>query len=195
LRQTAAWATEFNAGWQDVDRALYLTVIVPAAFVIVPHVHVVSLVAWGRPRRAMGIALAFTAVVLVGLAFAYVGGISGPQVSDYGTDWTLDSDVTKLVLLLCIMLPGLVGSAGLLAMAGRLDAKGKRRVTLVGWAMLVYFAVFTLDAFGLTGLSLLGARLATAGTGVLAWLAYRSPRHPQGYSPPSERPDEMMYER
>jgi hypothetical protein len=195
LRQFAAWQSTDHPSWVDVDRALYYVVVVPAALAIVPHMQVVSLVAWGKPRLAALVALVFLAVAATGIAFVYVEGIHGPETSEYGTDWTINSPVTKLVLLGGIMLPGLVGSAALITMAGGLDAAGKRRVSLVGWSMAAYFAVFTLDAFGLTGLSLLGARLATAGTGALAWWAYREPSAKgQVYAPPLE-PDQMMYER
>src|SRR5688572_9005343 len=44
LRQVAAWRSGSDAEWVDVDRTLYLVVILPAAFVIVPHVHLVSMV-------------------------------------------------------------------------------------------------------------------------------------------------------
>lgn len=192
LRQVAAALATREASWTEVDRGLYLAVIVPAALVIVPHVYLVSLVRWGRPRRSRALAAAFLAVVLVGLAFAYIGGIDGPVTSDYGTDWTLRSPVTKALLLVAIMLPGLLGSAALVWMARGSDSEGRRRVGLIGWSSLVYFGVFTLDAFGLSGLALLAARLATAGTGLLVWLAYR-PRLAT-YSPPPEEPDEAMYE-
>lgn len=195
-RQVAAWMSVGDPSWVDVDRGLYLVVILPAAFVIVPHVHVVSLVAWGRPRRSVALAFAFLGIVCVGLAFAYLGGLDGPVTSEYGTDWTLRSPVTKVLLVAAIMLPGLVGSAALVGMGRRLGGDGRRRVLLVGGSTLVYFLVFTLDAFGLAGLPLLSARLVTAGTGLLAWWAYQ-PRQPLvvTYAPPRFEPDQMMYER
>jgi hypothetical protein len=182
LRQGAAWMSGQDPSWVAVDRFLFLVVIVPAAVVIVPHVHLVTLVRWGRPRLSAAAAAAFLAIVLVGLGFAYAGGIEGPITSEFGTDWTMRSAVTKAVLLAGIMLPGLVGSGLLVAMAQHLEGDGRRRVRSIGWSCLVYFLVFTLDAFGLAGLPFLAARLATAATGIVAWRAYQ----PQGaaYSPP-----------
>lgn len=191
LRQFAAWMSAADPGWVDVDRGLYLLVIVPAAIVIVPHVHLVSLVRWGEPRRSAAIAAAFLATVLVGLAFAYAGGIEGPVVSEYGTDWTMRSAVTKALLVAAIMLPGLAGSLGLVVMARHLEAEGRRRVQSIGWSCFVYFAVFTLDAFGLAGLPLLAARLATAGTGILAWSAYVSRPPPPGPQPTGPAEDTL----
>jgi hypothetical protein len=196
LRQGAAWMSVGDASWVAVDRGLYLAVIVPAAFVIVPHVHVVSLVRWGHPGRSNALAGAFLAVVAVGLAFAYLGGLDGPTESDFGTDWSMRSPVTKVLLVLAIMLPGLLGSAALVWMSRRLEGAGRRRVRLIGWSCLGYFLVFTLDAFGLAGIPLLAARLATAGTGMLAWLAYREqgPRE-SSYEPPLTPDDQMLYGR
>jgi len=195
LRQVAAWRSGSDAEWVDVDRTLYLVVILPAAFVIVPHVHLVSMVLWGRPRRSQALALAFLAVVAVGLAFAYIGGITGPVTSAYGSDWSLNSPVTKVLLLVAIMLPGLVGSGALVVLAKRLDPAGRRRVRLIGWSTLVYFGVFTADAFGLAGIPLLLARLATAATGVVAWAAYQQAAGPVVYEPPPEDPKDAVYER
>lgn len=197
MRQVAAWLSAGDAAWVGVDRFLFFIVIVPAAVVIAPHVHLVSLVAWGRPALSRGLSIGFLGVVLVGVAFAYIEGIDGPVTSDYGTDWTLRSAVTRVVLLVAIMVPGLVGSAALVWMARRLDAEGRRRVGFIGWSCLVYFLVFTADAFGLAGIPLLAARLATAGTGILAWRAY-GPRKDQEstFSPaPSGPDDESLYER
>lgn len=196
LRQGAAWLSAGDADWVAVDRGLYLAVIVPAAFVIVPHVHVVSLVRWGRPDRSRAIAATFLAIVAVGLAFAYIGGLDGPVTSGFGTDWTLRSPVTKALLVVAIMLPGLLGSGAMVWMGRRLDEEGRRRVQYIGWSCLAYFLVFTLDAFGLAGVPLLAARLATAGTGLLAWMAYQGggPRETE-YQPPLTPDDQRMYSR
>lgn len=196
LRQGAAWMAVADDGWVAVDRALYLAVLVPAAFVIVPHVHVVSLVAWGRPDRSKALAAGFLAVVAVGLAFAYLGGLDGPTESDFGTDWSMRSPVTKVLLVVAIMLPGLAGSAALVWLARRLDGDGRHRVRYIGWSCLGYFVVFTLDAFGLAGVELLAARLATAGTGLLAWWAYRgSGARESRYEPPLTPDDQRLYDR
>lgn len=199
-RQVAAWLSGDageNAEWVDWDRRLYYVVLVPAAFVIVPHVHLVSSVAWGSRRRSLLIAALFFVVVAVGVVFAYVGGIDGPDRSAYGTDWTMRSGVTKAVLVGAIMLPGLVGSVALTWMARRLGEADRRRVALIGTSCLVYFFIFTLDALGLTGGPLLFARVVTAGTGILAVLAYRRPRGADAYEyvPPKGGPDEWLYQR
>jgi hypothetical protein len=196
LRQVAAWLSQKDPALVEADRILYLVVLVPAAVVIVPHVHLVSLVVWGRRPLARTLALAFLAVVAVGLAFAYAGGIDGPTTSAYGTDWSMRSVVTQVILVAAIMLPGLVGSAALVVLARRMqDADDRRRVRLIGWSCLVYFAVFTADAFGLAGIPLLAARLATAGTGLLAWLAYRPGGKDLVYEPPREDPKDALWGR
>lgn len=189
-RQAAAWQ-----GQVEWDRRLYYAVIVPAAFVIVPHVHLVSLVKWGSARRSMVLAGVFFAIVAVGVAFAYIGGIEGPVESPYGTDWTMNSAVTKVVLVGFIMLPGLVGSIALVWMARYLDGDGHRRVSYIGLSCLVYFFVFTLDALGLAGWPLLFARLVTAATGIVALVAYRPGDETTSFTPAPGGPDDTWYER
>lgn len=174
LRQVAALYSESNPAFVDVDLALYYVVIVPAAFVIVPHVYLVTNAWSGNQRRSFAAATVFLAVVAVGLVFAYVGGVDGPVRSEFGTDWSLRSRVTQVLLVVAIMVPGIAGSATLVTLSRRLGKDDRRRIRLIGWSCLAYFVVFTLDAFGLAGIALLAARLATAGTGLLARAAYRS---------------------
>ncbi|HJQ93991.1 MAG TPA: hypothetical protein VJ874_06900, partial [Candidatus Thermoplasmatota archaeon] len=75
MRQVAGWLSQGDAAWVEVDHFLFFIVILPAAVVIAPHVHLVSLLAWGRPSLSRALAAGFLAVVLVGLAFTYVEGI------------------------------------------------------------------------------------------------------------------------
>lgn len=192
-RQVAAALSVNDPSYVDVDRGIYYAVVIPAALVIVPHMHLVSFVHWGDVRRSRLVAAMFLAVVAIGIAFGYLGGVEGPVASDFGTDWSLRSPVTKVLLVAAIMLPGIAGSGLLLVTARRLGERDRRRVARTGWATLAYFLVFTLDAFGLSGIPLLLARLLTAATGVLAWSAYREP---PGfvYVPPPSKPGDRIYE-
>lgn len=193
LRQVAAFYSVTEPDFEDVDRGLYYLVIVPAALVIVPHVYLVSSLLWHRPGLSQKLAAGFLLVVLVGLIFGYIGGVDGPFRSDYGTDWSLRSPVTKILLVVAIMLPGLLGAAALIWVARGFGEADQRRFRLVGISALAYFLVFTLDAFGLAGIPLLSARLAMAGTGLLAWWAYR--RVDVVHIPEPFRPDEAPYQR
>lgn len=180
-RQVAA-----AAGAHDLDVAIYLANVPVAALAIVPHAYLVALVRTGDPARAGQVGLFFTVAVATGAIFALVGGITEEPRTDYGTDYSIDSAVARALVAVIILLPGLAGSGWLVASSGRVPESERLRIRLVGWATLGYFVLFTVDAYGLSGPLLLADRVLTAGTGLLAAWAYRSPRPPapQAYTPP-----------
>ena len=194
LRQLAAFAATRDLGFAEWDRRIYLFLLAPAGLAIAPHVYMVTQVHSGSRAKAQAVAAFFALVVLVGLWFCYTGGVTRDADDEYGTEWTLDSRVAGVLILLAILLPGLAGSGWLLHLSRKLAGFERRRVALIGWSSLVYFAIFTIDALGLSGPSLLAARIVTAGTGVLAWWAYQEPKV-HTYAPPPEKPGENPFGR
>ena len=165
-RQVAAYA-----GNEALDLLLFQALLVPAGLAIVPLVHLATELVSGRRRLADAVALLFAGAALVGLVAAYVEGFSGPRVSPWGTEWTIHSALAKGLLILILTVPG-IAIGGLLYYTGRrTDGEAARRARLLGVSCAVYYLVFTFDAFGLDGVPLLLARLATAATAVLAYAA------------------------
>ena len=196
LALAAARQLAAAGGWPQLDLAIYLANVPMAAFVIVPHSYLVAVVRTGSDRVAGRVAFGFLLVVTVGIGFALLGGVTEEPRTDFGTDWSLDSPVARILIVAAILLPGLVGSAWLLALARRLPEAERRRIRLVGAAALGYFVLFTIDAYGLSGPAFLAARVLTAGTGVLAYLAYRRPpAELASYSPPPEEPGQNPFSR
>ncbi len=193
--QLAAWR-QVAAGFGAVrlDVAIYLANIPLAALVIVPHSYLVAFARTGSDRRARQVAWAFLLVVAVGIGFAIAGGVTAEPRTDYGTDWSLGSAVARILIVVAILLPGLAGSAWLVRLSRRLQDPERRRIRLVGYAALGYFILFTIDAYGLSGPAFLAARVLTAGTGLLAWWAYREqPRTGHSYSPPPGDPGDHAW--
>ena len=180
-------------GQERLDLAIYLANVPVAAFVIVPHSYLVAFLRTGSRRLAGNVAFGFLAVVAVGVSFALSGGVHGEPRTDFGSDWSLDSPIARILIVVAILLPGLAGSAWLVALAGRLEEAERRRIRLVGGAALGYFVLFTIDAYGLSGPAFLAARVLTAATGVVAWWAYRRPRGMPGYAPPPDGPGEHAW--
>lgn len=165
-RQVAAYA-----GNEPLDMLLFQVLLVPAGLAIVPLVHLAAQLLWGRRPVADAVALLFAGAALVGLASAYLEGFSGPIVSPWGTEWTIHSRLAKVLLILILTLPG-IAIGGLLLYTGRkTEGEAGRRARLLGVSCAVYYLVFTFDAFGLDGVPLLLARLATAATAVMAYAA------------------------
>lgn len=166
LRQVAAYA-----GDERLDLLLFQALLLPAGLAIVPLVHLATQLLSGRRRVADAVALLFAGAALVGLGSAYLEGFSGPILSPWGTEWTIHSTLAKALLVLIMTLPG-IGIGGLLLYTGRrTGGEAGRRARLLGVSCAVYYVVFTIDAFGLDGVPLLLARLVTAATAVLAYVA------------------------
>lgn len=194
LALAAARQVAAAVGSPRADVAIYLANIPLAAFAIVPHSYLVAFVRTGSRRVAGRVAVAFLAVVSIGVSFALSGGVHEEPRSDFGTDWSLDSPVARVLIVVAILLPGLAGSAWLIALAGKLPESERRRIRLVGGAALAYFVLFTIDANGLSGPAFLAARVLTAGTGLVAWWAYHEPwRTERSYAPPPQPPDEFWH--
>lgn len=189
-RQVAA-----ASGARELDVAIYIANVPMAAFAIVPHSYLVAFVRTGSDGTARRVAWLFLLVVTVGIAFAVLGGVTEEPRTDYGTDWALQSAVARILIVAAILLPGLVGSGWLIAMSRRLAPGERRRIRLVGAAALGYFVLFTIDAYGLSGPAFLAARVLTAGTGLVAWGAYRGPRKEHAYAPPPDEPGKNPFGR
>lgn len=166
LRQVAAYAGE-----AALDLLLFQILLVPAGLAIVPLVHLATQLLTGRRRAADAVALLFAGAALAGLASAYLEGFGGPRASPWGTEWIIHSALTKALLVLIFAVPGVAIGALLVYTGRRTGGETGRRARLLGVSCGVYYLVFTFDAFGLDGVPLLLARLATAATAVLAYAA------------------------
>lgn len=173
-RQVFAYLSRGDGAWVSWDRSTFYLLVVPAAYNVLPLVHL-SATAWGwsvRLRRSL--VLLFALAATTGLAFVYLDGLEGPKVSDWGTEWSIVSPVSSALVFLVLTLPALAFSLSLLLAARRLQGMDRRRLARVGTACLVYYIVFTTDAFAAPGPALLLERLVTAATGVVAASAYRT---------------------
>lgn len=160
------------SGNHDVDRALFMLLLAPAGLAIVPLVYMGVGALTGDVRRARMIAAFFVGVNLVGLGFAYAGGVSGPMFTEWGTEYALNSSVAKIMLIVFLTLPGVAIGAALAWTGRRTAGEDGRRATLVGASCAIYYVVFTIDALALEGWGLIAARVVTAGAALLAYVAY-----------------------
>lgn len=167
LRQVAAGLENVSA-----DRAIFVALLIPAGFSIVPLMVVVAKIRSEKPALERITMLGFVSAITIGLVFAFLDGITGPTTSDWGTDWRINSPVARALIFLIMLVPGLVASMYLVRVGRSLGSAVGRRATLVGWSCGVFYVVFTADAVGLSGLALVLARLLTALAAMLAYVAY-----------------------
>ncbi len=167
LRQVAAGFENVSA-----DRAIFLALLVPAGYSIVPLMVVVAKIRSAKPALAQVALVGFGTAITAGLVVAFLGGITGPTTSSWGTDWRISSPVSRVLIFVAMLLPGLVASIYLIRVGRRIGSAVGRRAVLVGWSCGVFYVVFTADAIGLAGLALVLARLLTALAATLAYVAY-----------------------
>lgn len=169
-RQVAA-----SQGMQQADLAIFYVSVVPAALAIVPLAHLTTQLLSGSRRLADLVAAAFAAAAVTALGFAYAAGFGGPYESEWGTDWTLESAVARVITFFGLTVPGIV-AAGLIVASG-LHAGGPQgqRAALLGLSCGIYYGAFTADAFGLSGLALIVSRLLIATAAIVAYAAYGRP--------------------
>ncbi len=188
-RQVFAYLSTRSDTWIEWDRNTFYLLVVPAAYNTLPLVHLTSL-AYGWPARLRrALVLFFALAATAGLAFVYRDGLEGPKVSEWGTEWSIVSPVSGILILLVLTLPAVVFSLLLLRASRRLAGLDRKRLARVSVAFLAYYLVFTADAFAAPGPALLAERLVTAATGVVAASAYRlppaQPSGPEASQPPA----------
>ena len=165
-RQAVAFLSMERPALVALDGALFVAASYVGALTVIPLAYLV-LVRSGVARvGAKGIAAAYVLIAVVGLTAFTHGGIDGPVVSEWGTDWSLRSGQARVMLAFLFAVPAFAASMWLVGDGARRDPRGP---FLLGLALLVYYAAMMPDAFGLDGMLLLGARLAAGISGVLAF--------------------------
>ncbi|MDD5502706.1 MAG: hypothetical protein PHH26_04485, partial [Candidatus Thermoplasmatota archaeon] len=170
FRQLAAYA-----GNVSYDKALYYILAAPAAYIVIPLVFLASYVLWGKRNASYGISAFFALAASIGLLFLYLEGISNRYLDYWGSDWKINSVVTRVLLLAAGMVPAVTASSLLIYLGWktrREDGNDGKRILLVGISALIFYVCFILDAFGLGGISFIAVRIITAEAALIGYVAY-----------------------
>lgn len=149
------------------DLALFRVTTVVGALTVVPLAYAAcQLVA---PRAARLVTLFLAALAASGLTLFFLADVSGPHLSQWGSDWDVEGMLTRVLIIAEMGLP-----AGV-ATVIHLRANGERaqRERALGTAALIYYLAILPDALGMTGAAFIIARLAAASSVVFAWDAFR----------------------
>lgn len=174
-RQLVAYASMSDAAVVDLvpidlfaaDLALFRVTTVVGALTVVPFAYAAChLVA---PRWAGIVTLFLAGLAASGLALFFVADVSGPHLSQWGSDWDVEGTLTRALLILEIGLPA--GAATWIHLRARGEDAHRERA--LGTAALIYYIAIIPDALGMTGVAFIVARLAAAGSVVFAWEAFR----------------------
>lgn len=170
-RQLVGYLSTRDASLTAVDGALFLVVNYVGALSVIPLAYLVLLRLGANRVGARGIAAGYLLVTGVGLAAFTVGGIDGPVVSEWGTDWSMRSGQARVMLAFLFAIPAFGASAWLLASGAAQRGADGQPSLLLGAALLVYYGAMVPDAFGLDGVLLLSARVAAGVSALLACVA------------------------
>lgn len=150
------------------DLALFRVTTVVGALTVVPFAYAAcQLVA---PRSARVVTLFLAALAASGLALFFLADVSGPHLSQWGSDWGVEGALTRAILVVELGLPA--GVATLVHLRARGEHAHRERA--LGTAALIYYLAILPDALGMTGVAFIVARLAAAGSVVFAWDAFRA---------------------
>lgn len=149
-----------------LDHTLFLVTTVMGAFTVAP---LAFLACESRaPRWSIHVGYLVSALTAFGLALFFASDLRGPIPSRWGSEWEVGSSLVNGFLGAAVAIPASLSVYILL----RAPEAATRTFAL---AALVYYGAIVPDALGLTGLSFVLARVAAAGSSLVAWEAMRRP--------------------
>ncbi len=87
------------SGSMDYDAYLYQIASVPFVFIAVPLTYFIIYVLSGSQRTGLGVSFVFAMFGLTYLASMYTSGISGPEISYWGTIYSINSNLAILTYI------------------------------------------------------------------------------------------------
>jgi hypothetical protein len=184
LRQLVAFAGAGDPVVQRAEEIIFFIVVVPATLSIVPLAYMATWALTGRELLTRIVTAGFLALSAVGIAAVFADGITGPDLSFWASEWTIDSPLAKPILGI-ITLTAFAGGAILLRAGHGVTSDAGRRARLVGWACIIYYAAFVGDALGEPGVWLLVERTVMAAAAFVGYQAYFYRRPPSAAHQPA----------
>jgi len=87
------------AGFLDLDVFLFDLASIPFVFISLPLVYFIIYIISGSQRISLGVSLVFALFGAAYLLLMYVSGISGPEISYWGSTYSINSDYAILIHL------------------------------------------------------------------------------------------------
>jgi hypothetical protein len=168
IRQFFAYAGRF-----DIDAMLFFALAPFFSFSAVPLMYMAIYILSGSKKIAVVVSTMVAAAAVVGLAFLYIKGITPIPMTEWGSDYEINSIVTRMLVLFVYLLCGIFSSIVFLWSGRKCDDPHVRyRLIMVGSSCLIFFIVSTVDAFGEEGVAMMGIRAITAVSALIMYMAY-----------------------
>lgn len=148
------------------DLAFFRVTTLVGALTAIPLAYAACQLVAPRHTRLVGVVLG--ALALSGLAAFFLADVTGPHLSEWGSDWEIQGPLTRAVVALALGLPATT------AIVVHLRARGPtmHRERALGVAALLYYVAIVPDALGMTGVLFILARLVAVSSVVVAWDAF-----------------------
>ena len=164
-------------GNMELDAILYFIAAVPFAFVSVPMVFFIIYIITGSKKTGEYLALVFTILGGAYLAFLYNSGIVGPEVSEWASLFSINSDLAVHIYLigLFVIPTAMILGLLLLILLQRVPKRIRYRTVLPLVAISFVFDFMLTDVIAILDVMQVFSRLFVLIGTVLAYLAYFPP--------------------
>jgi hypothetical protein len=164
-------------GNMEMDAILYFIAAVPFAFVSVPMVFFIIYIITGSKKTGEYLALVFTFLGAAYLAFLYESGIVGPEVTEWASLFSVNSDLAIHIYLmgLFVIPTAMILGLLLLILLQRVPKRIRYRTVLPLVAISFVFDFMLTDVIAIIDVMQVFSRLFILIGTVLAYLAYFPP--------------------
>ncbi|TGC08692.1 hypothetical protein [Methanolobus halotolerans] len=164
-------------GNMEMDAILYFISAVPFAFVSVPLVFFIIYIITGSKKTGEYLSLIFTLLGAAYLAFLYQSGIVGPDVSEWASLFSINSDIAIHIYLvgLFVIPTSMILGLLLLIFLQKLPKRIRYRTVLPLVAISFVFDFMLTDVIAIIDVVQVFSRLFVLIGIVLAYLAYFPP--------------------
>lgn len=164
-------------GNMELDAILYFIAAVPFAFVSVPMVFFIIYIITGSKKTGEYLALVFTIFGGAYLAFLYGSGIVGPELSEWASLFSINSDLAIHIYLmgLFVIPTAMILGLLLLILLQRVPKRIRYRTILPLVAISFVFDFMLTDVIAILDVMQIFSRLFVLIGTVLAYLAYFPP--------------------
>ncbi|WP_370574452.1 hypothetical protein [Methanomethylovorans sp.] len=164
-------------GNMEIDAILYFIAAIPFAFVSVPLVFFIIYIITGSKRTGEYLALLFTILGAAYLAFMYESGIVGPEISEWASIFSVNSDLAIQIYLigLFVIPTAMILGLLLLILLQRVPKRIRYRTVLPLVAISFVFDFMLTDVIAIIDVMQVFSRSFVLIGTVLAYLAYFPP--------------------
>lgn len=162
-------------GLYGLDKTAFYLAGIPGSIIAAPVIGIVVYILSGSAKKASAASILVAILAAVSVLLSATEGISGPNVTYWGTQYDLNSELAKAIILFGLFIPGVVASSILLIFS-KFSGSGRVEESLFysSLSMLLLMGSISLDTIvgGFNAILLMFFRLLVFVSALLAFRAY-----------------------